>query len=219
MAAGDRRVIGVDESGKGDFFGPLVVAALAAPDSALADLKGLGVRDGKGIADRRLLTIDEQLRRAYPFAVEIMPPEEYNRAYEKIRNLNRLLADLHARAIDRLLRDHPADLVVVDQFGKTALVAEAVAFHGHSVALEQRFRAEEIPQVAAASIIARAEFIRQLQTLSREMGVELPKGAAAIVDRAGAALVRQHGRDILRKTAKIHFKNYQRVINPSLFPS
>lgn len=217
MTVPDRRVIGVDESGKGDFFGPLVVAAFWAPESALGAIKALGVKDGKGIADKRLLVIDEQLRQAYPYALEVILPEQYNETYETIRNLNRLLAAAHARVIDRLLHEHDADLVIIDQFGKADLVVDALAMHEHDVVLEQRFRGEEIPQVAAASIIARAEFIRRLQALSEEFATPLPKGAAPIVDKAGVELVRKHGRGVLTKAAKVHFKNFQRVVNPRLF--
>ncbi len=216
MTVPGRLVIGVDESGKGDFFGPLVVAAFLAPDSVINDLTALGVKDGKTLSDKRVLEIDVQLRRLHPYALDITPPDQYNLTYEKIRNLNHLLAAAHARAIDTLLHTHPADHVVIDQFGKADLVAGALAKHGHTIPLEQRFRAEEIPQVAAASIIARAEFLRQLGALSERFALTLPKGAAPMVDKAGRDLVRLHGADALRLTAKVHFKNFQRVVNPSL---
>ncbi len=213
----DLRIIGVDESGKGDFFGPLVVAAFLAPNSLLARFKALGVRDGKKISDNRVLEIDEALRQTCPHAVEIIPPALYNTTYEKIRNLNRLLADTHARAIDRVLEQDAADLAIVDQFGKTELVADALAKRGQGIKLEQRFRGEEVPQVAAASILARAAFLREMKALSNEYGVDIPKGAAPQVDKAGRELVRLYGPEVLSRVAKLHFKNYHRVVNPSLF--
>ncbi len=215
--APDRRIIGVDESGKGDFFGPLVVAAFLAPDHDLPKLAALGVRDGKTLSDKRVLEIDIALRDTFPHAIEIIPPETYNTSYEKIRNLNRLLAAAHARAIDRVLEKNEADLALVDQFGKTELVADALAARKQEIRLEQRFRGEEVPQVAAASILARAAFIREMKALSDQYGVDIPKGAAPQVDKAGRELVRLYGPEILSKVAKLHFKNYHRVVNPGLF--
>lgn len=212
-----RRIIGVDESGKGDFFGPLVIAACLAADSQLKELSRLGVRDGKTLSDKRVLAIDVELRKVYPHAVEVITPDLYNATYKKVRNLNRLLAAAHARAIDRVLIEHEADLAIIDQFGKPELVADALLANGQGIRLEQRFRGEEVPQVAAASIMARAAFIRSLAELSESVGLELPKGAAPKVDDAGRALVAKLGPEILPKVAKLHFKNYHRVTNPALF--
>ena len=215
--APDRRIVGVDESGKGDFFGPLVVAALLVPDSDVPVLERLGVRDGKKISDKRIQVIAGDLMELYPHSVQVVSPGAYNITYDKIRNLNRLLATVHARAIDEVLAQHPADAAIIDQFGKTELVAEALAARKQGIDLEQRFRGEEILQVAGASIIARATFLRELQRLSDEYAVDLPKGAAPKVDTAGRRFVRIHGVEKLREVAKLHFKNFHRVANPGLF--
>jgi ribonuclease HIII len=213
----DRRVIGVDESGKGDFFGPLVVAALLVPDGDIPVLERLGVRDGKKLSDNRVEVICDDLCELYPHRIEVVSPAIYNITWDKTRNLNRLLAAVHARAIDGVMTEHGADVAIIDQFGKTELVAEALAARKQGIALEQRFRGEEILQVAGASIIARATFIRELKRLSDEFAVDLPKGAAPQVDRAGRRFVKIHGADKLIEVAKVHFKNFHRVVNPGLF--
>jgi len=212
------RVIGVDESGKGDFFGPLVIAGFLSDDSEAALLRAAGVRDSKLISDKRILEIDADLRQDFPHEVLVIAPDEYNRRYSQIKNLNKLLADGHAEIIERLLRENEADSAVSDKFGKTELVLDALRDREQHIDLKQIVRGESVVQVAAASIIARARFMAEMARISAGCGCELPRGAAAKVDEAGRALVRRYGSGILSKVAKIHFKNYQRVLNPGLFP-
>ena len=212
-----RRVVGVDESGKGDFFGPLVVAAFLADDCMTDDLRALGVRDGKLIADKKTLQIDEQLRADFPHQILVVEPSDYNRRYALIKNLNKLLAEGHAEVIDQILSDQSADLAISDKFGKPELVENALAARGQTVPLRQMVRGERIVQVAAASILARAAFIREMDKLSDQYGMTIPKGAAAQVDEAGRRIVRMHGIESLPNLTKTHFKNYRRVVDPTLF--
>ncbi|MBD3258364.1 ribonuclease HIII [candidate division GN15 bacterium] len=211
------RIIGVDESGKGDFFGPLVVAACLASDDRLAAMQELGVRDSKKIAPKKLLGIDEVLRANFIHAIIVVPPAEYNERYERIRNLNKLLAECHARAIGGVLKQAPADLAVSDKFGNDERLTTAMVEAKCELPLKQLVRGEAVPQVAAGSIIARAEFVRQMQALSDQYGVELPKGAAPQVDAAGRKIVAAYGPEVLAKVAKVHFKNYRRSLKPDLF--
>lgn len=210
-------VIGVDESGKGDFFGPLVVGALAAPDSDQEILKEIGVRDGKTISNKRLLLIDELLRERYPFAVLVIDPIEYNRRYREIKNLNKLLAWGHAKAIQDVLAKCGATRAVSDKFGKSELIERELKAKGIKINLLQLERGEAVIQVAAGSILARAAFLRRMDDLSEQCGIRLPRGAAPQVDQAGRKLVGMHGVESLQKVAKLHFKNFQRVTNPTLF--
>ncbi len=210
------QVIGVDESGKGDFFGPLVIAAFLAADDAIPGLVAIGVRDGKLLSDKRVLEISRTLRRDFIHSVVMIGPEKYNQLYEKIRNLNKLLAWGHAQAIENITSRTPAARAVSDKFGKAELVEQALARKNNEIEIRQFVRGESIVQVAAASIIARAAFIEAIDRMSAQYGLELPKGAAAKVDQAGRRLVQRHGTAILEKTAKIHFKNYQRIVNPRL---
>jgi len=211
------RVVGIDESGKGDFFGPLVVAGCLAADEDIALLSELGVRDSKKIAEKKLLTIDEQLRSRFTHSVIVFAPEDYNRLYDEIRNLNILLAKGHARAIAGVLEQAKADLAVSDKFGKDERLLTALSEAGCRIPVKQLVRGEAVPQVAAASIIARAEFVRQMAGLSAEYGETIPKGASKTVDAVGRKLVARFGPEVLPRLAKLHFKNHQRVLTPDLF--
>jgi ribonuclease HIII len=207
--------IGTDESGKGDFFGPLVIAGFFMPDGQEGALRELGVKDSKRTSDNRCREIAGILRSGYLCAVVAIGPEKYNELYDKFRNLNRLLAWGHARAIENILERVDADRAVTDQFGDKSLVLDALMKKGRSIELVQEPRAEEDMAVAAASILARAEFLDRLRSLSREAGVDLPKGAAPIVEEAGVRLVKALGSDALGKYAKLHFKTTARVLDAS----
>lgn len=204
--------IGTDESGKGDFFGPLVVAAFFMPEGAEGVLRELGVKDSKRTSDARCRAIAEALKKAYVHSVVAVGPEKYNELYGKLRNLNRLLAWAHARAIENILERVPAGKAVTDQFGDEKFVRNALLKKGRAIELVQMPRAEEDPAVAAASILARAEFLTRLHSLSREIGADLPKGASAQVEEAAVKLVRAKGPAILDKVAKTHFKTTARVL-------
>lgn len=204
-------IIGVDESGKGDFFGPLVVAALLAPDDSIPELIKLGAKDSKKLADNRMLQIDAELRSRFPFSIYVIPPPEYNQLYLKVRNLNVLLAKGHARVIHAIACSHSVDRAISDKFGKTELIERELALLNCEIELQQEVRGEAIAQVAAASILARTRFVAEMSALSDKAGFELPKGASSLVDRAGRELVRRHGKGALSDYAKIHFKNYQRA--------
>jgi ribonuclease HIII len=205
--------IGTDESGKGDFFGPLVIAAFFMPEGQERVLRELGVKDSKRTSDARCREIAETLKRAYPYhSVVTIGPEKYNELWAKLRNLNRLLAWGHARAIENILERVPAGKAVTDQFGDERFVRNALLQKGREIELVQMPRAEEDPAVAAASILARAEFLAKLHYLSRDAGMELPKGASDLVEAAAVKLVREKGPAILDKVAKTHFKTTVRVL-------
>jgi len=204
--------IGTDESGKGDFFGPLVVAAFFMPEGEEDVLRELGVKDSKRTSDSRCREIADALKKGYIHSVVAVGPEKYNELYAKLRNLNRLLAWAHARAIENILDRVPAGKAVTDKFGDEKFVRNALLKKGRTIELVQMPRAEDDPAVAAASILARAEFLTRLHLLSREIGAELPKGASAQVEEAAVKLVRAKGPDILDKVAKTHFKTTARVL-------
>lgn len=208
----DKGHIGSDESGKGDYFGPLVVAAVFVPDGQEAVLHELGIKDSKRTSDNRCRELAEMIRRGYQHAVVAIGPERYNELYDRLRNLNRILAWAHARAIENILAEIPCRLAITDQFGDKGYVLNALMAKGKMIELVQRPKAEEDLAVAAASILARAEFLKRLYFLSQEMGVELPKGASALVEKAGIRLVKLQGPGILDKAAKKHFKITGRVL-------
>lgn len=204
--------IGTDESGKGDYFGPLVVAGFFCPEGQEDVLRELGVKDSKRMSDNRVREVAETLKRGYVHAVVAIGPERYNALYQNFRNLNKLLAWGHARAIENILARVDCRKAVTDQFGDERFVRDALMKMGKTIALDQRPRAEEDAAVAAASILARAEFLKRLHFLGRDYGLDLPKGASALVEEAALAVIRSHGRDTLEKVAKVHFKITARVL-------
>lgn len=207
------RWVGSDESGKGDYFGPLVVAAVALTQQNWRVLEALGVQDSKNLSDPRATSLAPQIREAFPCEVVVILPRRYNELWREFGNVNRLLAWAHARAIEQVLARAPeATAVVADQFGDESLIRKALFKRGREVQLVQMPRAERDPAVAAASILARAEFLRRLEQLSRRAALRLPKGASAQVEATARALVAARGPDVLDEFAKRHFKTTQRVL-------
>lgn len=202
--------IGVDESGKGDFFGPLVIAACYVGPEHLAELEG--VKDSKKLTDPMSLRLADQIRRFCPHSIIAIGPAKYNELYEKFRNLNRLLAWGHARAIENVLEVQPCSLVISDQFADPAGLKRQLFEKGRTIELQSMVRAEADVAVAAASILARAGFLRGLKRLSEEVGVDLPKGASPLVIAAGKKLVAKSGPQSLRQVAKLHFKTTHNVL-------
>jgi ribonuclease HIII len=198
---------GSDESGKGDFFGPLCVAAVRVTRELAAGLTRAGVRDSKDLEDERILEMDGAIRRACAVGVASLPPEEYNAAYDG--NLNRLLGRLHAEALAKVAEG--AEALVVDKFGHERYVREPLRKLGVETKLVMRVRAESDPAVAAASVVARAEFVRALRGLEERFGMPLPPGASVQVEAAARAFARRHDREALARVAKRHFRTWSRV--------
>ena len=208
---------GMDESGKGDFFGPLVACAAYIPDKATENaLIQAGVCDCKLIkSDTKLRTIASQAATILKgnFAIVSIGPEAYNRMYQSFRSINTLLAWAHARALENLLEKVPeCSEAIADKFGDDALICNALGERGKKVHLVQKVRAESDMAVAAASILARAGFLRKLDELSKQAGVVLPKGGGAQTDEPAARLAVTGGREYLGKFAKLHFRNTYKAL-------
>lgn len=208
MIGASVRVIGLDEAGKGDYFGPLVVAAVAGSEE---ELRPLGVADSKTVSDKRTLALAAQIHTAFPVEVITVYPERYNELYARMRNLNRLLAWCHARALENLLARVPVERVLADQFAAPDVLLRALKERGRAARLLQMHRAEAHATVAAASLVARGEFLTRLDGLARKWNVELPKGAGPQVDAAGRKIWSKGGIDLLRQVAKLHFKTTQKI--------
>ncbi len=202
---------GTDESGKGDFFGPLVIACVFIAEKGIADsLEKAGVRDSKRIKSDKVITmLAARIRKETKglWSIVAIGPEAYNRTYEQIGSLNRLLAWGHARALENLLEKAPeCNHVLSDKFGDESLIRNALMKKGRTIRLEQKTRAESDIAVAAASILARAEFIRRLHLLGELCGRTLPRGAGLQVDEAAAELAASGGRELLNRFGKMHFR-------------
>ena len=206
---------GIDESGKGDFFGPLCIACVYVQDEETAQLlANAGVQDSKAIKnDNRICAIAMEIRKIVNNQIGqvALGPEAYNRTYERIGNLNRLLAWGHARALENLLEIVPhCNDVLADKFGNEHLIRNALMTKGRNVNLRQQTKAEQDIAVAAASIIARADFVLRVRRLEEEFGTALPKGAGSNVDQAAKALWLKDPA-ILPKVAKMHFRTAAKV--------
>lgn len=202
--------IGVDESGKGDFFGPLVIAACYVGPEHLAELDG--VKDSKKVSDALAAKLAGKIRAVCPHAIVAIGPSKYNELYAKFNNLNSLLAWGHARAIENVLEQCPATKVISDEFAKGGFAVKRALFErGKSLEFVSAVRAEQDIAVAAASILARAEFLRRLKSLGDEFGVTLPKGASAVVE-PGVRFVEKFGAEKLGQVAKLHFKTSGQVL-------
>jgi ribonuclease HIII len=200
---------GIDESGKGDYFGPLVIAACYTDAEIARQLLQLKVADSKTIKSaHRMADLAGKIRTvtAGRFSVIAIGPDAYNRLYEKFANLNRLLAWGHAKALENLLELEPScPRAISDQFGRKETVLRALQERGRSIRLEQHPKAEADIAVAAASILARAEFVRRLEALAQQIGVDLPKGAGPAVTAAATLLARRDPA-LLGTVAKLHFR-------------
>jgi ribonuclease HIII len=212
--------LGVDESGKGDFFGPLCIAGAYVNGAVLEAWKDSGIRDSKAISsDKRIRDLAELIRNTPGCVTSVVPigNEAYNRLYAKFKSVNSLLAWGHARVIENLMgQKHrmspPPIRAISDQFASSKeTVARALMSLGRGIELVQKHRAEEDLAVAAASILARHEFVTRLGGLEKQFGMRLPKGASAAVDAAAREFVAKYGAEDLVKVAKMHFRTALRA--------
>lgn len=205
--------IGVDEAGKGDFFGPLVIGAVYIDATSAKELLAMGVKDSKQLNDPTAIEMAKKISDKVPTALISIFPEKYNLLYERFKNLNSLLAWGHATAIDELHQKTQCKKVVCDQFASSeAVILRALKQKNLELDVTQRHRAESDLAVAAASVIARAGFLNGLKTLSNRYGVELLKGASSHVKQAAISIAIKHGKQLLPLIAKTHFKTYLEVL-------
>ena len=207
---------GIDESGKGDYFGPLVVAGVYVDGGIGAALRKLGVCDSKLVgSSSRIRCLAEGIRRVpgIRFHLVSIGPERYNQLYPAFGNLNRFLAWGHATVIEGLAAKVPdCPMALSDQFANPFVLKRALAAKKVSVRLEQRVRAESDVAVAAASILARERFVNWMDAAGEGAGMKLPLGASGQVVKAARQLVALHGEEMLPKVAKMHFKTTRNVL-------
>lgn len=208
--------MGSDESGKGDFFGPLVACAAYTDPELSEKMRDFGVKDCKLLSDSACLSIAEKTRALLGpkrFAIVQIGPEAYNRLYAKIRTVNRLLAWAHARCIENLLTNVPdCPRAVSDQFGDPSLIKNALMKNGRKIELEQHHKAESDIAVAAASVLARAAFLYALRKIGQERGIQPPKGCSDAVQKAAVELVKKDGPLALLSTCKCHFRTTDQIL-------
>jgi ribonuclease HIII len=206
---------GIDESGKGDFFGPLVIAGVYADRGITRKFRDTGVQDSKRIgSDARIHALAKAIRQISGglFEVVLIGPEKYNVLYQKFGNLNALLGWGHARVIENLLGKKPeCPRALSDKFADVRVIENSLLQHGRAIKMEQRTKAESDPAVAAASILARAAFVNWLEKRSRALGVRLGRGVSAQVKKTAQEIVAANGAEALQEVAKVHFRTAHEI--------
>tara|TARA_B100000900_G_C20560434_1_gene708646 strand:- start:218 stop:1141 length:924 start_codon:yes stop_codon:yes gene_type:complete len=201
---------GIDESGKGDYFGPLVIAGAYTDLESTRALMEAGVMDSKRVSSRdRIVNLSGIIRRTQGVKVSVIlvGPKRYNELYERFANLNELLAWGHAKVIKELSELVPGcPRALSDQFANPRVLERALARQEVNVKLQQRTKGESDVAVAAASILAREAFVRWIENASETWGLALPLGAGAPVLASGREFIALHGRERLAEIAKFHFK-------------
>jgi len=207
---------GLDESGKGDLFGPVVTATVIAEKAAIDAWRQAGVRDSKSIEDTQILRLDDLIRSTPGVVVETVAcgMAKYNELMLKPRaNLNRLLAWQHATALEAALKKKWVARGLLDQFSKEPLVQRELRKKGlERFQLDMRTKAESDPVVAAASVVARAEFVRAMRDLARDFGDKLQFGAGAQAKAQAALIIEKLGARALGRFAKLHFRTSYEVV-------
>jgi ribonuclease HIII len=205
----------VDESGKGDFFGPLVIAGVYVDRGIARKLLDAGVQDSKRIgSDARIRALGQTSRKTAGGLTEtvLIGPAKYNELYEQFGNLNSLLGWGHARVIENLLAKKPnCPRALSDQFADARVIEQSLLRHGRKIDIEQRTKAESDIAVAAASILAREAFINWLERRGKELGLRLERGVSANVKETGRKFVEKSGPEALREVAKVHFRTAHEI--------
>ena len=206
---------GVDESGKGDFFGPLVIAGVYVDRGITRKFMDAGIQDSKRIgSDARIHALADAIRKTQGaiFDTVVIGPERYNDLYEKFGNLNSLLGWGHARVIENLLAKRPdCPRALSDKFADARVIERSLLQHGRAIQLDQRTKAESDLAVAAASIMAREGFVDWLDRRGKALGVKLGRGVSLGVKEAARELVAKNGPEVLRQVAKVHFRTAHEI--------
>jgi len=206
---------GIDESGKGDFFGPLVIAGVYTDAASTRTLMDAGVMDSKRISSSANISkLASIIRKTQGVAWEVVSigPERYNEMYASFKNLNRLLAWGHARVIRSLSEKVPdCPRALSDQFARKDVLERELSRHNVDIVLQQRTKGESDVAVAAASILARERFVKWISEASAKSGIKIPLGAGPHVVDAARELMAAHGESILPKVAKMHFKTAKEI--------
>ncbi len=198
--------IGTDESGKGDYFGALVIAGVMVDETNKDSFIKLGIKDSKKLNDSTIKKFAAYIKNNSIFSIVTITPEKYNELYAKFNNLNKLLAWGHARAIENILTKKKCQYALSDQFGDESLIKNALMKAGRTIKLEQRHRAESDIAVACASVIARAEFVLRMEDMQKKYQLSFSKGASDKVIEEANNYCKKYGREELDKVAKLHFK-------------
>ena len=207
--------IGTDESGKGDYFGPLVIAGVFAGKDKLGMLKKIGVKDSKQLSDTSIKIIAKKIKAVIQdsYDVIVINPERYNHLFDKMGNVNRILGWAHAKVLENILEKNESSEAISDKFGDEKLINSALQTKGKNILLHQFTKAERYTAVAAASILAREKFCEWFDFQKKILKIELPKGASSAVDKVAAEIKNNYGMERLKELAKVHFKTTKKILH------
>ncbi|MBQ9246197.1 ribonuclease HIII [bacterium] len=205
------KYIGTDESGKGDFFGPLVIAGVQVDNNCKQKFIDLGIKDSKKLDDKKILQFANIIKANAVHSVVVITPIKYNELYDNFKNLNKLLAWGHARAIENILEKSPCNCALADKFGDESLIQNALMQKGKNITLKQMVRAEADIAVAAASVLARAEFVKRINDMSIKYEMPFSKGVSSNVIEQAKRFADTYTKQRLNEVAKIHFKTFNEI--------
>lgn len=201
--------IGTDESGKGDYFGPLVIAGVFVDRQSILKLKEIGVKDSKKILDKDIKIISVKIKKIIgsQFNIISISPKTYNDLHKKMVNINKILGWAHAKVLENILINNEADEAISDKFGDESLINNALQEKGKKLKLHQVIKAERYTAVAAASILARNKFNEWFEIQNNKLKITIPKGASDLVNKAAIKIKNEYGDEFIKDLVKLHFKN------------
>ena len=206
--------IGSDEVGTGDFFGPMIVTASFVDKKYISKLEELGVKDSKKLTDDKILEVVPQIIKFIPYSSVILPNKEYNQRYKDGNNMNALKAILHNKVLMEMKKKTPKyDYIVVDEFAKPKTYFGYLS-KSNNVVKDITFMTkgeDKCLSVACSSIISRYLFIKEMDKMSKDLGINIPKGASSEVDKIGIEIVKKYGFEKLNEIAKMNFKNVEKI--------
>ncbi len=204
--------IGTDESGKGDFFGPLVIAGVQINPKTTKLFTELGIRDSKTLKDEKMLEMAKIIQKESAWSCIAISNQKYNQLYSNFENLNKLLAWGHAKVIENILEKSPCSFALSDKFGDESYIKNALMKNGKKIQLEQRCKGESYLAVAAASVLARATYVQKMKDMKSYYGITFPKGCNDGVKATAKEFIKTFGKDRLQEVCKAHFKTFDEVL-------
>lgn len=210
-------VIGSDETGTGDYFGPVTVAAVYVSAEKIELLQELGIKDSKMLTDEKMLLIADDIKEICPHSILVLRNEKYNSVQQKGWSQGKIKALLHNKAILHVLNKiapSTPDYILIDQFAQRDVYYRHIQNEKEIVRDNVLFstKAEQLHlAVAAASILARVAFLKEMDKISKEMNITIPKGASNKVDEIAAKILLTKGEHALQNITKWHFANTEKA--------
>lgn len=206
------KYIGIDESGKGDFFGNLVVAGVIFDKEKEEIFKHLNVRDSKKIEDKRIKFLSKEIKKYLPYEIVSISPKKFNELYQNFKNINLVLSWAYSKIIKNLLEIDKVSLIMIDKFTNKNYIDLFLKKDQKNIERIEIIKGENDLGIACASILARDAFLKSIYSLERKWSFSFPKGAGDIVIESGVLFAEKFGLEKLNEVAKVNFKNYKKIL-------